>query len=139
MARSGLPECVCENGYIGDFCQMSIDEFVYSKKLVNSSFPFLDYYFQNHTYPDKYTNGDLEYLVMYMKGMIKNFETITIDHIKTGLTYMKSCIDAHIEVVYTFSKVFYDDFFELMSRILGKFHYDKLNMETDYSMNSDEV
>jgi len=52
---------------------------------------------------------------------------------------MKKCIEAHTEVVYTFSKFFYDDFYELMSRIIGRVHYEKINMETDFSNDNEEV
>ena len=47
---------------------------------------------------------------------------------------MKKSIFAHTEVVYTYSKYFYDDFIELMSRILGYIHYQKLNYETDLTL-----
>lgn len=49
---------------------------------------------------------------------------MTISHINKGLKYMKKCMQAHIEVVYTFNKDFYDDFYTLIDRILGKVQYD---------------
>ena len=89
----------------------------------------------NHTISDHYTSGDLEYLVMVMKGLTSSFETVKLDNIKLGLTYIKKCIDAHFEVVNTFTKVFYDDYFILMSRILGRLHYEELLLVSGYENN----
>ncbi len=52
---------------------------------------------------------------------------------------MKQCISADTEVVYTFSRQFYDEYFELLSRVLGRLHYEKLKLNSDYSNSEDEI
>ena len=61
---------------------------------------------------------------MLMRGLLKSYDTISLENINKSLSYMKKCIDAHIEVVYTFTKAFYDDYFLVMDRMLGKLYLD---------------
>lgn len=84
----------------------------------------LDIHFKNHTFDEIYFNGDLEFVVFMMRGFLKNYEAVSIDNIRKALTYMKKCIDAHVEVVYTYDKSFYDDFFIVMDRIMGKLYFE---------------
>jgi hypothetical protein len=74
-----------------------------------------------------------------MRGFLKNYETISLDNIRTGLKYMNRSIKAHIEVVYTYTKAFYDDFYEIMDRILGKLHYEIRVKELDFKLTSDDI
>ena len=74
---SGFPECICDSMYVGDFCQVKVDEYVITKNLTGEVIEYLDYYFINHTYADLYLNTDLEFLVMLLKGLVKNYETIS--------------------------------------------------------------
>ena len=76
---------------------------------------------------------------MLLKGLVKNYETVTIEQILRALTLMKRCIEAHTEVVYTYSLYFYDDFIELMSRVLGKLRYMRLDLDTDFSLKDDQI
>ena len=99
----------------------------------------LDNYFINHTYNDKYINGDLEFIVMLMRGLLKNYESISLDNIRTGLKYMNRSIYAHIEVVYTYNKAFYDDFYEVLDRILGKLHFELRLKEIDMKLSNDDI
>lgn len=86
----------------------------------------IDLYFENKTYPDAFTSQDLLYAVMTLKALVKNFETITMAEIQNVMLYIHSAIHAHTQTVYAFDKEFYDDFFDLMGRILAKAHFDDL-------------
>ncbi len=44
------------------------------------------------------------------------------------MRYVKICIDAHLEVVNTFTRSFYDDFYEVMSRIMGLIHFQRMKV-----------
>lgn len=68
---------------------------------------------------------------MTVRGLLKTPEINNKDQILKALQYMQKCIDAHIEVVYTYTKAFYDDFFMIMDRILAKFYFDIRVMESD--------
>jgi len=46
---------------------------------------------------------ELEFLVMLVRGLLKNYETITIKQINRVLHYINLCINAHIENVYAFN------------------------------------
>ena len=124
---------------------MTIDELVIAGNLTNTTINLLDQYFLNHTYNDTFLNTDLEFVVQIMKGALNSFDTITVDNINKGLTYMKACIAAHTEVVYTYSQDFQkdhltvDDFFEVMSMILGKFYFDVRVMEVDLAYSADDI
>jgi hypothetical protein len=63
---------------------------------------------------------------MTLKALLKNFETITMGEIEKVMLYIRSGIHAHTQTVYAFDKEFYDDFFDLMGRILAKAHIDDL-------------
>jgi hypothetical protein len=76
---------------------------------------------------------------MIMRGFLKNYETVSLDNIRTGLKYMNKSIYAHIEVVYTFTKAFYDDFYEVMDRILGKLHSEVRVKELDFKLTVDDI
>jgi hypothetical protein len=99
--------------------------------ITNATIDLLDQYFVGHTYSDLYINGDLEFIVMIMRGFLKSYDSISISNIYKGLYWMKECMSAHIEVIYTFNKDFYDDFFTVMDRTLGKLHYDLRIMEAN--------
>lgn len=58
------------------------------KNLTSEVFDYLDYYFMNYTYTDKYLNTDLEFVVMLMKGLVQNYETVTPDQVLKGLNYI---------------------------------------------------
>lgn len=45
-----------------------------------------------HTYSDLYINGDLEFIVMLMRGFLKSYDTISIQNINTGLYWMQKCM-----------------------------------------------
>lgn len=42
------------------------------------------------------------------------------------LTYLHQAIFSHTQIVYAQNKEFYEDFFDLMSRILAKVHFDNI-------------
>jgi hypothetical protein len=44
------------------------------------------------------------------------------------MRYAKKCIDAHFEVVNTYSKAFYDDFYEVIGRIMGLIHFERMKV-----------
>ena len=69
-----------------------------------------------------------------MRGLLGNYETVAIVHIETYLNYTKTCVFAHTEVIYTMTESFHKAFFEVMSRILGRVHFEKLSMESDQSI-----
>ena len=102
---------------------MSVDEYIAAINLTNYTLSTLHKYFANHTYADKYLNTDLEFVVMLLKGFMNNFETVTVEQVKKALQYMKLCISADTEVAYTYSRQFYDEYYELLSRVLGHVHY----------------
>lgn len=52
---------------------------------------------------------------------------------------MKYCLAAHTEVVNVYAKYFYDDFIELMSRILGYTHYLQLSYNSDNTLTHEEI
>ena len=63
---------------------------------------------------------------MMIKGLLHNFETIDMADINTVLDFIHAAIHSHTQVVYAFDKEFYEDFFDVMSRILGKAHDEDL-------------
>jgi hypothetical protein len=63
---------------------------------------------------------------MTLKALTKNFETISMGEIEKVMHYIHSAIHSHTQIVYAFDKEFYDDFFDLMGRILAKAHFDEL-------------
>ena len=73
---SGFFECVCDSPYVGDFCQHTVNEYVAAFELTSVTMDQLDWYFQNHSASDNYLNTDLEFTVMIMRGLSKNYETI---------------------------------------------------------------
>ena len=64
-------------------------------ELTDVTISMLDRYFINHESDFMYTNGDLEFVVMLMRGLLKNYETIHTNHIRKGLYYLHKCIFAH--------------------------------------------
>jgi hypothetical protein len=86
-------------------------------------------YFENHVDIDLYLNTDLEYLVFVIRGFLKSFETFTsFIPLTIALRYVKTTIDAHFEVVNTYTRAFYDDFYEVMSRIMGLIHFQRMKV-----------
>lgn len=118
---------------------MLVDEYEVARELTNYTINLLDNYFINHTYSDKFFNGDLEFLVMLLRGFLQNYETISIDNIRKALTYMHKTIFAHTEVVYTYEKSFYDDFFYVMDKLLGKFYFDVTVMRANIRFSDEQV
>ena len=86
-------------------------------------------YFENHVDLELYLNTDLEYLVFVIRGFLKSFETFnSFTSLTTAMRYVKICIDAHFEVVNTYTRAFYDDFYEVMSRIMGLIHFQRMKV-----------
>lgn len=79
-------------------------------------------YFSNHTNEDDYLNTDLEYLVMLLRGFSKSFVTLAPSLLNQTLTYLNITLNAHLEVVITYQKAFYDDFYETISRLYPYLH-----------------
>jgi hypothetical protein len=44
------------------------------------------------------------------------------------MRYTKICIDSHFEVVNTFTRAFYDDFYEVIGRIMGLIHFQRMKV-----------
>ncbi len=105
--EEGKPYCLCDQGYSGAFCQLTLKELFMSRELANATFDAIDHYFVKHVYPDRFLSGDLEYLVFLMRGILKNPEISTPAQILKGLKWMKKCMDSHIEVVYAFTNKFH--------------------------------
>jgi hypothetical protein len=55
------------------------------------------------------------------------------------MRWIKTCLDAHFEVVNTYQKTFYDDFFTLMGGILGRLHFEKLTLLSDPEFSQDDI
>ena len=86
-------------------------------------------YFENHVDIELYLNTDLEYQIFVIRGFLKSFETFnSFESLKNAMRYVKICIDAHLEVVNTFTRSFYDDFYEVMSRIMGLIHFQRMKV-----------
>lgn len=75
-----------------------------------------------------YMPGDLEYVVMVMRGLLNSYETITMSSLNQALTHMYNCIFAHTEISFAYQFEFFDDFYDVMGRVLGKMHFDKIDM-----------
>lgn len=63
---------------------------------------------------------------MLLRGFVQSYESVELFQVENGLKWIKKCLDAHFEVANTYTKAFYNDYFETMSRILGLLHYHKL-------------
>ena len=118
---------------------MESDEYEMVIELTNATIDMLDLFFINHTYPEKFYSGDLEFIVEILKGFLSNYEAITIDKIRKALKYMTQCIDAHEEVVYSFEKNFYDNFMLVMDRIIGKLYFEKAKWSRNPKFTYDNV
>ena len=88
-------------------------------------------YFKNNTYLDKYLAGDLEYLVMLLRGFLRSFETLSLYSLDVVLSHMHDCLFAHTEVAYSYQYELYSDFYDVMGRILGKLHFDKITHRSE--------
>ena len=49
---------------------MLVDEYQVALELTNHTINMLDGFFINHTYADKFFNGDLEFIVMLLRGFL---------------------------------------------------------------------
>jgi hypothetical protein len=86
-------------------------------------------YFENHVDVDLYLNTDLEYLIFVIRGFLKSFETFnSFIPLTNAMRYVKTTIDAHFEVVNTYTRALYDDFYEVMSRIMGLIHFQRMKV-----------
>ncbi len=103
---------------------MTSNELILAKHSVKLVLNIVDLYFTNHTYSDAYKATDLHYLTMVLKGLLNNLEAAHVDDILRILTYTSSCIFAHTHNVYSLDPQFYDYFFDAMSRVLAKIHFD---------------
>ncbi|CDW83340.1 proprotein convertase subtilisin kexin type partial [Stylonychia lemnae] len=120
--NSGQGICDCDPGYYGIMCQLTLEDNHMAKQLTQGIVNSTDIYFQNHTYQDMYRAGDLEYVVMLLKGLLKNYETADLDDVLRMLQHMRNCIYAHSEIVFSFQIEYYDSFYLTMGRIFGKIH-----------------
>jgi len=80
-------------------------------------------YFKNHKLKDQFLNTDLDYLVFTLKGFTKSFETLDAHLVLPVLTLLQETLSAHLEVSFTFTRAFYEDFYEVLSRLYGWLEY----------------
>lgn len=124
--ESGTPQCLCNPGFTGFFCQLSVNEYGLAKDSASLVIQIFDIYFFNHTYIDAFRATDLQYIVMTMKGLLQNLEAIEMRDISKTMNLLHKTIFAHNHTVFSYDVNFYDDFYETMSRILAKAHYDSV-------------
>ena len=108
---------------------MNPDEAVLASTLSKAVLVRVPSFFTNHKIQDQYLNTDLEYLIMTLKGFTKSFETLDPTSVLPIVELMHTTISAHLEVAYTFTRAFYDDFYETLSRLYGWIQY--LQMTTN--------
>jgi hypothetical protein len=102
---------------------MSPDEAGIASTLSKAVLVRVPNFFKNHKIPDQYLNTDLEYLIMTLKGFTKSLETLDPASVLPIVKLMHTTISAHLEVAYTFTRAFYDDFYETLSRLYGWIQY----------------
>lgn len=94
---------------------------VITTTIINQGF---SYYFQNHTYHEMYMAGDLEYVSMTLKSLLQNYDSLTMKDLAIAISYVRSCIFSHTQIVVTYDLNLLDDFFDMVSRLYGKILYD---------------
>ncbi len=103
---------------------MQVNEYPLAVNATQMVINVMDLYFLNKTYNDSMTQHDLQYAVMTLKGLLSNFEVITQSQVLHGLKYVEKSIFAHTAVVYTYDSEFYEDFFDMMGRVISKVYFD---------------